>query len=191
MDNKINPQRLVFYPLTPNCWDDFVELFGPNGAYGGCWCMFWRITRKEFNQNCGEANKQAMADLVNSNTIPGIIGYQNNQSVSWCSIAPREDFASLERSRNLKRPDDQPVWSIVCFYIAKTARNAGLMVKTIQGAIEYARQNGAEMVEAYPLDTHGHHAPGDLYMGSLSVFQKAGFSEVATRGKHVIVRNKM
>lgn len=153
--------------------------------------MFWRMTRKEFNQNCGEGNKQAMKSLVHSGVIPGILGYQEGKAVSWCSVAPREDFASLERSRNLKRLDEQPVWSIVCFYVAKPARKLGLMLETIKAAIEYARQNGAKLVEAYPVEAHGHQAPGDLYMGDLNAFIKAGFKMEETRGKHIIVRYRI
>ena len=132
-----------------------------------------------------------MKSLVQSGVIPGIMGYQEGKAVSWCSVAPREDFASLERSHNLKRLDEQPVWSIVCFYVAKPARNLGLMLETIQAAVEYARQNGAKLVEAYPVEVHGHHAPGDLYMGNLNAFIKAGFNVKETRGKHVMVRCKI
>ena len=112
MKESIKTRNLVFHPLTIEHWDDFVKLFGAKGAYGGCWCMYWRITRKEFGQNCGDKNKQAMHELIKSGTIPGIIGYLNNQPATWCSIAPREEFASLERSRNLKRMDDKPVHQI-------------------------------------------------------------------------------
>ena len=33
---------LEFHPLTIERWGDFEKLFGPRGAYGGCWCMWWR-----------------------------------------------------------------------------------------------------------------------------------------------------
>ena len=188
MQKTINTKNLVFRALTGERWDDFVQLFGPHGAYGGCWCMFWRMTRKEFNQNCGENNKQAMEELVKAGTVPGIIGYLEGQPATWCSIAPREDFTSLERSRNLKRIDDKPVWSIVCFFIAKNTRSIGLMQETIEGAVAYACQNGAQIVEAYPLDVKEHKPSGDLYMGNLGSFLRAGFSEVETRGRHKIVR---
>jgi len=68
-----------FLPLTPANWDDLVELFGEHGAYGGCWCMFWRQTRQEFNQNCGERNKQALKALVDHGVILGILAYQRSE----------------------------------------------------------------------------------------------------------------
>ncbi|MDK2979863.1 MAG: hypothetical protein PWQ55_210 [Chloroflexota bacterium] len=182
---------LDFYPLTPDRWEDFVTLFGPSGASGGCWCMFWRETRQEFGPNCrdhGAANRQAMRALVDSDVVPGILGYRGDTPLVWCSVAPREDFGSLERSRNLKRLDDQPVWSIVCFFIDRSARSGGLMTSAIRAAAAYARQQGAHILEAYPNDVHNHRSPVNLYMGNLSAFLNAGFSEMDTRGKHKIVR---
>jgi len=187
MEKPIEIGSLAFHPLTAERWDDFVELLGPHGAYG-CWCMYWRITRAEFSRDCGEPNKLAMRELVFSGVIPGIIGYLDGQPCTWCSIAPREDFSSLERSRTLKRPDDQPVWSIVCFYIAPQARRSGLLLDTIRGALEYARRSGAALVEAYPVDVEGRRPSGDLYMGIWSVFKKAGFKLVDPRGRHNLVR---
>ena len=169
-------------------------LFGTHGACGGCWCMFWRLTRSQFEQNCrncGEANRQTLHTLVQSGVVPGLVGYQASQPVAWVSVAPREDFSSLERSRTLKRLDDQAVWSIVCFYVAKSARKSGCMLTAIRAAVEYARRNGAKLVEAYPTVVDKHHAPGDLYMGSLATFLKAGFTDVEMRGAHRIVRKEI
>ena len=188
---KISVDNLDFYPLTPQRWDDFAELFGTSSVCRACWCMFWRESRQEFSVNCrnkGEGNRQAMRALVDTGVVPGILGYRENIPLVWCSIAPREDYASLERSRNLKRLDGQPVWSIVCFYIAKSARNSGLMTTAIHAAVEHARSNGAHIVEAYPNDIHSRRSPGDLYMGNLSAFLNAGFVELEMRGAHKLVR---
>ncbi len=188
---KISMDGLDFYPLTPHRWDDLAALFTPSAACGGCWCMYWRETRTEFNLKCrnkGEGNREALHALVDSGVVPGILGYRGSEPLVWCSIAPREDFASLERSRNLKRLDDRPVWSIVCFYIAKSARRTGLMTAAIHAAVEYARRNDARIVEAYPSEIHSRRSPGELYMGNLSAFLKAGFTELETRGAHKLVR---
>ncbi len=65
---------MEFKPLTPNNWDDFEDLMGPRGAYGGCWCMWWRLTRKVFEQQQGEGNRRAMQAIVASGRVPGILG---------------------------------------------------------------------------------------------------------------------
>jgi hypothetical protein len=81
---------LKFQPLTPDRWSDFERLFGPHGAYGGCWCMWWRTTRSQFEQQHGEGNRQAMQDIVNSGEVPGILAYAGGEPIGWCSVAPRE-----------------------------------------------------------------------------------------------------
>ncbi len=106
---QANSIKLEFHPVTKKRWSDFETLFGEKGACGGCWCMLWRLTRKEFEQQKGEANRQAMKTIVDSGDIPGLLAYSKKQPVAWCSVAPREKFSALERSRVLKKIDDEPV----------------------------------------------------------------------------------
>ena len=115
-----------FYRLTPQRWADFEELFGPRGATGGCWCMWWRLTARDFDAQKGEANRRSMQAIVGSGHVPGILAYHEGHLVGWCSVAPREEFPRLGRSRILKPVDDEPVWSMVCFFIAKSYRRKGV-----------------------------------------------------------------
>lgn len=85
--NSLPP--LHCHPLTPERWDDFERLFGKSGAYGGCWCMWWRTTRSRFAEQQGEGNRQAMRDIVFSGEVPGVLGYVTEEPAAWCSIAPR------------------------------------------------------------------------------------------------------
>ncbi len=172
-------EGLEFHPLTLESWGDFEELFGPRGAYGGCWCMYWRITRSEFSENQGQGNKEAMRGLVEEGLVPGIIAYREESPVGWCSIAPRTDFGSLERSPVLRRIDEQPVWSIVCFYVARGQRGNGIARALVEAAVDYAREHGAQMVEAYPVIPRKDRLPPvSSYMGIPSLFEGAGFVEV-------------
>jgi GNAT superfamily N-acetyltransferase len=171
---------LEFYPLTAERWADFEKLFGKSGAYGGCWCMWWRLTRSEFERQKGEGNRKAIKKIVDSGEVPGILAYANNQAVALCSVAPRETYPTLERSRTLKRVDDKPVWSIVCFFVAKSFRGKRIMSKLLGAAIEYVSKHGGKIVEAYPVESKGGRMPDAFaYTGLVSTFQKAGFVEVA------------
>jgi GNAT superfamily N-acetyltransferase len=171
---------LTILPLTPERWTDFETLFGPHGAYGGCWCMWWRIKRSQFESQQGEGNRQAMKAIVDSGEIPGLLAYVDNRPIGWCSIAPRTVFTALERSRVLKRVDDEPVWSVVCFYVAKSYRRQGLTIRMLQAAIAYARENGARIVEGYPKDPQKDSHPDPfVFTGLASAFHKTGFVEVA------------
>lgn len=178
-DGRLAMEDLDFHPLTSERWDDFEELFGKHGAYSGCWCMFWRTTRAQFNREAGEGNRLAMKSIVKSGMVPGILAYLGERAVGWCSIAPREDFASLERSPKLKRVDDQPVWSIVCFYIPKEYRRRGLMEMLLEAAVVYACDNGADIVEGYPITINDVLKGCDGYMGIDKAFAAADFKEVA------------
>jgi GNAT superfamily N-acetyltransferase len=180
--------NIKFSPLTPDNWNDFEKLFGTHGACGGCWCMFWRISRKQFYEGCKSQNKLDIKKLVFSGTIPGILGYMDNQAVGWCSIASREEFDSLERSRTLKRIDEKPVWSIVCFFVQKNFHRMGIMGELIRGAVDYARSKGARIIEAYPNMLSSKKQPAEIYMGDLKTFLKDGFQEAAKAGSKVIVR---
>jgi GNAT superfamily N-acetyltransferase len=179
---------MEFHALTPDRWSDFEKLFGPRGAYGGCWCMWWRTARSQFEKQGSEGNRAAMKDIVESGQVPGIIAYADGQPVGWCSVAPREQYASLNRSPVLKRLDDQPVWAIVCFYIAKEQRGKGLIVKLIRAAVEYVRRQGGQIVEAYPTQPRGGQLPPvSSFMGVPSVFEEAGFVECARPSKSKVI----
>lgn len=187
-DNEATHTSYHFYPLTPGRWDDFEKLFGKRGAYGGCWCMWWRTTRSQFEQQHGEGNRLAMKGIVNSGEIPGILLYSKGEPVGWCSVAPRERYASLKRSHVLKRLDQTPVWSVVCFYVAKGHRNQGVMERLIRAAIEYVQQEGGRVVEAYPTQPKsGSLPPVSSFMGVPSVFEKAGFVECKRPSKSKVI----
>jgi GNAT superfamily N-acetyltransferase len=178
----IDLANLEFQLATPARWHDLETLFSRRGAPNECWCMWWRLTRAEWDKQKGEGNRKALKALVDAGEVPGLLAYLDGQPVGWCSVGPREAFPSLDRSRTLKRVDDQPVWSIVCFYVARPFRRQGVMKALLSAAVEYAGQNGAKIVEGYPL--HGEKEikdPASNYMGLAVVFQEAGFEETQQR----------
>ena len=146
--------------------------------------MWWRLKRSEFERQKGEGNREAMKRIVDSGEVPGILAYVNGQAVAWCSVAPREAYSTLERSRTLKRVDDKPVWSIVCFFVAKPFRGKGITLKLLRAAIDYVDNHGGKIVEGYPVEPKGGRMPDTFaYTGLASTFRKAGFVEVARRSE--------
>lgn len=173
---------LSFHPVTPDRWADLEILFGPRGATGGCWCMWWRLPRSQFDANKGEDNRQAFKAIVDNGDVPGLLAYENGRPVGWCSLAPRPAFSALERSRVLKPVDEQPVWSIVCFFVARDYRRKGVTLRLLEAAIDYARQQGAAILEGYPVEPkEGRTADVFAYTGLASAFKQAGFVEVMRR----------
>ena len=140
---------LEYKPLTAENWKDFENLFGQNGACGGCWCMLWRLKRSIYEDQKGEQNKLAMFDLVKTRKEPGIIAYADEEPVGWCALSQRDNYPALERSRILKKVDDRQVWSIACFFINKKYRRQGISVCLLKFAIDYCKQKGASILEGY------------------------------------------
>lgn len=183
MDKK-DISSLEFHPLTLDRWPDFEELFGAKGACGGCWCMWWRIKRSEFEKEKGEGNRNGMKALVESGSIPGILAYDEGKPVAWCSVAPREEFSTLCRSKILSPIDSRPVWSVVCFFVEKNYRNRGLTVKLLEAAIEYVKEKGGKIVEGYPIEPKRKPWPPVFSStGLFAAFKKAGFREVIRRSE--------
>ena len=174
-------------PLTTASWPDLEFLFGlPGGSIvRGCWCMYYRRSgRLPGLTSAAEmkaANKRAMCDLVGAGTVPGLIGYTGGEPAGWISFGPREDYAKLRRSPVMKPVDDTPVWSVVCTYVARPHRGHGLQHRLLAAAIEYARGQGARVLEAYPVDKPERSHPDFMFFGSRSLYEQAGFAEVVRR----------
>lgn len=180
----LHERSLEFRPVTPKRWSDFENLFGARGAAGGCWCMWWRLPKREFDAQKGEGNRRAMKAIVDAGRVPGLLAYHQGRPVGWCSVAPRREFSRLERSRILAPVDGEPVWSVVCFYVAKPYRGRGVAVGLLKAAVEYVRRCGGKIVEGYAVEPKKGSTP-DLfaYHGSAAMFRKAGFEEVARRSE--------
>ena len=170
-------------PVTADNWDLLDTLFAEHGTVRGCWCMYFRLTSREFNDGWGEGNREDMCRLVcDEGVVPGLIAIADGEALGWVSVAPREEFGRVERSRVTKPVDDEPAWSIVCFYIKPGARRGGLTRALLDAAVEYATDNGARLIEAYPYDTDEERRGGsELYYGVASTFRQAGFEEVERR----------
>jgi GNAT superfamily N-acetyltransferase len=171
---------LTFHPLTPERWEAFETLFGERGACGGCWCMLWRRSRSEFEENKGAGNRKAMKVLVEKGTEPGILAFAGEEPVGWCAVAPREDYPGLGRSRILKPVDDVPVWSVSCLFVAKGYRGQGVSVALLKAAVEFVAECGGTVVEGYPVEPKedGKEIPAAFaWTGLASAFVRAGFRE--------------
>src|SRR5215472_10192013 len=132
-------------------------------------------------------NKTALRDLVGSGVIPGLIGYLDGKPAGWISLGPRAEYLKLRRSPIMKPVDDADVWSVVCSYVAKQFRGQGLQHKLLAAAIDYARDSGAAILEAYPVDKPERSHPDFMFFGSRSLYEQAGFREVVRRSPTRVV----
>jgi GNAT superfamily N-acetyltransferase len=165
-------------PVTEARWADLVELFD-RPVVRTCFCMFYRKTGTD--TGVGAENRLAMKALVDDGHVPGLIGYEDGVPVAWVSLGPREDYPKLRRSPVMKPVDDRPVWSIVCFFVDRSARGTGLAQRMLRAAVDHARAHGARLLEAYPVDVEGQKDPSEMFFGAKSMYDRAGFREVARR----------
>ncbi|MEV4355192.1 GNAT family N-acetyltransferase [Nonomuraea sp. NPDC049625] len=185
---------LTVKELSEKTWDDFEAVLGTNGGARGCWCMHWRLSIAEWTEGKGEGNKQAMRRLARREPVPGVVVYENDTPVAWCSLGPRSSFPRLERSPLLANIDDEPVCAITCVFVQRKHRGSGLLPNILEAVCEYAGSAGYTTAEGYPIEPRdGKRAGADTAMtGIASAFLGAGFSEVARpRGDRPIMRRKL
>lgn len=181
-------------PLDEHTWADLEALFAlPGGSIvRGCWCMYYRKTGGTASNAVAAANKQALRDLVGCGVVPGLVGYLDDLPVGWISLGPREEYLKLERSPVMKPVDDAAVWSIVCTYVAKRHRGQGLQHRLLAASVDFAREAGVRILEAYPVDKATRSQDDFMFFGSRSLYERAGFVEVVRRSPtRVVMRRRL
>jgi GNAT superfamily N-acetyltransferase len=179
--------KITVRPLTPQTWPDLESIFNARGCSvaRGCWCMFYRHSGRQSTLPAGltpsEANRAELQSLAGADPPPGLIGYRGKVPVGWVSLGPRDDYAKLLRSPVMKPVDEQPVWSVVCFVVPLEHRGQGVAKALLAGAVEYAKKRGVTLLEAYPVDKPDRSADDSLWFGAKSMYDAAGFEEVARR----------
>lgn len=178
-------EALAIHPLTPARWPDLEAVFRARGCSQarGCWCMCYRRSGAQDlgGHERAALNRAAFKAIVDAGRFTGLLAYRGTQPVGWLAMAPREDFAKLARSPVMKPVDDQPVWSLICFVVPAPERGRGMARALLRGAIEHAARQGIALLEAYPVDRPGRGADQNLWFGVKSMFDAAGFEEVARR----------
>jgi ribosomal protein S18 acetylase RimI-like enzyme len=189
--------KLTVAPLTPDRWSDLETIFNARGCSVArcCWCMAYRVSgshKLPYGVTRSQANRTALKALVDAGKPPGLIGYRGKVPVGWISIGPREEYAKLKRSPVMKAVDEQPVWSVICFVVPAEYRGQGVAHALLKGAVTYAGKHGATLVEAYPVDKPARTKDDYMWFGAKSMYDKAGFKEVARRkAQRPIVRIKL
>jgi GNAT superfamily N-acetyltransferase len=183
--------------LTADTWPALEKLFGPNGADGGCWCMFFRLPGAEWKRDMYEPNRKSLRALAGSGEPVGLLAFAGDDPVGWVAVAPRPVYRRLDRSP-VARPVDpsedlSDVWSVTCFFIHRTGRRSGVSRLLLDEAVRFASDRGARAVEGYPVDTEGtRKSSSELYHGTLSTFLAAGFTVLDRRGtRRALVRKDL
>lgn len=178
---------LAIKPLTPSRWADFESIFRAKGCSvaRACWCMAYRRSGARTPPPKGvthaEANRREFKALVDAGEFTGLIAYRGKTPVGWLSLGPREVYKKLQNSPVRKPVDEQPVWSIICFVVPAEFRGEGVARALLDGAIALAKRRKVRLLEAYPVDRGGRSSDDSMWFGAKSMFDRAGFEEVARR----------
>jgi GNAT superfamily N-acetyltransferase len=181
-------------PVGPDHWDDLAALFGPSGAYSGCWCMWWRVSGATFARNGNAGNRAALAGLVAAGASVGLLGYADGEPVGWAALAPRSAYHRVLRSPALKPADpaEAGVWSVPCFFVRRDRRGHGVAGALLAAAVRHAAAAGAAALEGYPTDLSAGRRPpaAELYTGTVPLFERAGFTvwHRPATGRRLVVR---
>jgi GNAT superfamily N-acetyltransferase len=178
---------LRIVPLTPDRMVDIAALFEQGGDPRWCWCAYYRVRSFDFSKGGKTRHRSVLESAVMDGAVegraPGLVAYDGEEAVGWISIGPREDYERLAHSRVLAPVDERPVWSIVCFVVGRRSRGRGVARALLAAGIAYAREHGATTVEAYPVEVPdgGRIPSANVYRGTLSMFEDAGFDVVTRR----------
>ena len=145
--------------------------------------MWWRITANEFETGSRNERKAVFRKLADAGPPPGLLLYEGNLAVGWVAVGPRSTLPRIERSRVAKPISseiDDP-WFINCFYLRRGHRSKGHMSRLIEAATGFAREAGAEAVEACPIEPDRPLQWGEGFVGIASAFKQTGFEEIARR----------
>lgn len=175
-DTDLGP--MTTRPLTPDRFPDMEQVFGERGVARNCFCMHWRRPDGGFGDD--RDNRDRFAERASRGRPPGLLGYVESTPVGWVQVGPRDEFPTIGRSRLLKPVDEIETWSINCFVVRTGHRKRGVGAGLLEAAIAFAKDEGATVIEAYPVD--GERASAvDYFTGTIGMFDVHEFVEIIRR----------
>lgn len=168
------------FPATAARFDDVATMLGPKNPNASvCWCLSHRIDAKTNRNLVGATRGEYVRMLCDRDVAPGVLAYEGQTVVGWAAVAPRSELP-FARSRKIPHVDDLPVWSAWCVRVRPGHRGKGISHALLDGAVAYARSQGAPAVEGYPVDNQGRKVDLTMaYVGTRGVFERAGFTKAA------------
>ncbi|MFB8386968.1 GNAT family N-acetyltransferase [Microbacterium sp. NPDC055910] len=167
-------------------FDDVEHALTGGGDGPGCQCQWWTLTASEWNRTPVPQREALFRDEIAATPAPGLIAYVDGDPAGWVRVGPRTAQQRLARTRNFAKTSEEPwddptVWAITCFVVRKEHRRSGLTAALLDAAVAFARDNGARVVEGYPIDPDAgrRRTSNELFHGVVSTFRAAGFREVA------------
>ena len=172
---------IAFRPADAYVWDDLEVVFGTRGDPSGCWCQWFKVPGPQFRELSHPERASRLHEQVEAGT-PGVIGWVDGVPAGWAAVEPYSAYQNLRRSPITKRVEGDPddPWAVTCFVVRLEFRGQGLSRALLDGAVEHARSQGAEVVEGYPVDPEVRPSlsNAERFHGTVSLFRDGGFEVV-------------
>ena len=174
-------------PVTDAPWDDVRAVFGTRGDPATCWCQYFKVDAATWKAADVPAFERALCDQTEQARAehgagPGVLAYDGDEPIGWCAVEERTSYRRILNSQLVRESPDDPgagdVWFVSCFVVRVGHRRKGAAAALLDGAVLHAREHGARVIEAFPVEATPGTSSADLYHGPLSVFEAAGFETV-------------
>jgi GNAT superfamily N-acetyltransferase len=183
---------LRIVPANQAACDDLQTVFGSRGSAAICQCQRYKLAPREAfksfppEERALRLRAQTNCGLPGATSTSGLVTYLEGQPVGWCAVEPRPAYQGLLRVYRVpwegrtEDKNDESVWAVTCVFARAGFRRRGVSYALARAAVYFARDRGAQALEAYPMLTQpGEEITwGELHMGTRSIFAAAGFTEV-------------
>jgi GNAT superfamily N-acetyltransferase len=176
--------------LDPSTWDAYAALVDRHhGVCGGCWCTWFHTLHAE-KTFTAEGNHALKRQLVEEGRAHAALVVEDDRVVAWCQYGPPAELPNIyHRKQYDAERGALPDRRITCLFVDKAWRRRGLSGVALDGALGLIAAEGGGVVEAYPHDTHGKRV-SNLYNGTRTLFERAGFTYVRPKGQQNCVMRK-
>ena len=182
----------TFRPLTPadaHRLTDYLSALdfthAPNWA--GCFCRFYHTdcSMDEWIARDPSQNRQDTEAAIQSGTMHGMLALEDDRIIGWLNANHVSAYPRLKGfvEAYVQTPS---TGALVCFVIHPAYRGQGVATQLLNAALENFKADGITHVLGFPFEDPQH--PQKAYHGSLSMYLKAGFTLVESRGNQHIVR---
>lgn len=186
--------------LTPELSEDYLHFFditphSTNKAEHRCYCVCWCSKSCEGTDfSSADKRREIANEYVKNGFIQGYLAYADNKVIGWCNANTKEDCyecISWQRFMQPIKKDEShvKVKSILCFAVSPEMRGKGVATQLLKRVCEDAKADGFDFVEAYP--NHSFISTEDDFMGTTSMFEKAGFAPCYEAGNKSVMRLKL
>jgi len=185
---------IEFRRLTLAELDQFLEFmdgpaFESQPQWRGCYCQFYLNTQAENDepQARGAVNRERACDRIQTGVTQGYLAYtverDSEQVIGWMAANKFNNFVSLP-------PQREDVAAIICFVVDKQWQGKKVASGLLDFALADLPQHGFTEVQSAPLRDAEFKDWG--YRGPRSMFEKAGFAQVADiDDKHILMSRRL